>query len=373
MRPLNRLFLPGIAVIGIAIISCSKHTSAPIPVLAVTTMYPDSGPDSTLVTIIGSDFSTTPANDLVSFNGKQAAVLSATSDSLIVRTPTLAGWGPVTVTVAGKTITAGSFYYDTSWMGTTITDTIRTPEYLSMDGGGNLYVSSLLNSIVYKITPAGSISPFAAIPNPTGSAFDASGNLFVVSNSEYIVKVSPTGTVTPFATDYGYLVGLAVGSNGNLFVTNQNTNTVDMISPQGVVSVYDSNISLCSGLAENNGNLYVMACKQPGVTGAYAGAIYNTSLPKATDTIIIGLGYFGEAQLAFDNSNNLYAPMINVGDSLGVVFCRTAGGITSPLFLMPEIPFLVGIVADNSGHLYVTSFQNSSTSSKGSLIKLSPH
>ncbi len=375
MRPLYRLSLTGISVIGIALASCSKHVT-PAPTFAVTSMFPSSGIDSTLVTIMGSKFSPTPADDLVLFNGKPATVLSATSDSLVVRTPTLAGWGPVTVTVAGKTIAAGSFYYDTSWMGTTITDTLTTPEFLSMDGSGNLYISSLLNSIVYKITPAGSISSFASIPFPTGSAFDVSGNLYVVSNGQSVVKVSPTGTVTPFATDNGLLLGLAMDTKGNLYAANQRNNSVDLISPQGIVSVYDSNsnTSFCSGIAVNNGSVYLMASRQPGVTGAYAGAIYNMNIsPKYSISIASGLGYNGEAQLAFDKNNNLYAPEINVGDSLGVVFYMTPGGITSNLYLMPEIPYPVGVVADNSGHLYVTAFQNSSTSSKGSLIKLSPH
>jgi hypothetical protein len=372
MTQLYRLSLTH-CIAFIALIGCSKHHADLPPMLVVESMAPASGFDSTLVTITGSEFSANPADDLVSFNGKQAAVLSATSDSLVVRTPTLAGTGEVTVTVDGKTIKAGTFYYNTEWMGTTITDTITTPEYLSMDGSGNLYVSSLLNSIVYKVTPAGSISPFAAIPNPTGSAFDASGNLYVVSNGQNIVKVSPAGTVTPFASDYGHLLGLAIDPEGNLYAANQDNNSVDMISPQGIVSVYNNNIPICSGIAVNSGNLFVMASNQPGVTGSTVGTIYSMSVTKENTLIAFGLGYFGETQLAFDNSNNLYAPMINVGDSLGVVFCRTAEGITSPLYRMPEIPYLVGIVADASGHLYVTGFQNTSTGHAGSLVKLTPH
>jgi hypothetical protein len=358
---------------SIALIGCSKHHADLTPMLAVESMMPSSGPDSTLVTITGTEFSPTPANDLVFFNGKQAAVLSATSTTLVVRTPTLAGTGEVTVTVGGKTINAGSFYYDVEWAGTTITDTITTPEYLSMDGSGNLYVSSLLNSIVYKITPAGSISPFAAIPKPTGSVFDASGNLYVVSNGEYIVKVSPAGTVTPFATDNGLLLGLAMDPQGNLYAANQGNSSVDIISPQGIVSAYQTNTPLCSGVAVNGGNLYFMASNVPDLTGPTVGTIYSTTLSKQTSTIEFGLGYFGETQLAFDNSNTLYAPLINVGDSLGIVFARTAGGITSPLYKMPEIPYLVGIAPDASGNVYVTGFQNSSTTFKGSLVKLSPH
>jgi hypothetical protein len=373
MKSFYRLSLAHLIAFSIALMGCSKHHADLTPMLAVESMMPSSGSDSTLVTITGTEFSPTAAGDLVSFNGKQATVLSATSTSLVVRTPTLAGTGEVTVTVGGKTINAGSFYYDIKWKGIAITDTITTPEYLSTDAGGNLYVSSLLNSVVYKITPAGTISPFAAIPMPTGSAFDASGNLYVVSNGQNIVEVSPAGTVTPFATVNGLLLGLAMDPQGNLYAANEAGSSVDLISPQGVVSVYDSNISLCSGIAVNSGNVYVMASNVPGVTGPQVGTIYSWTLAKETAAIEFGLDYSGEAQLAFDNSNNLYAPTINVGDSLAVVFCRTAGGITSPLYGMPEIPYLVGIAPDAFGNVYVSGFQNTPTSHTGSVVKLIPH
>jgi len=369
MKPLYRLALPHCIILSLILISCSKHATTPF---AMDAMFPSNGPDSTQVSIGGTGFSTILADDLVSFNGKPATVLSATSTALVVRTPTLAGTGNVTVTVGGKTLTAGVFEYDTTWMGTTISDTITSPEYLSIDNSGNLYVSSFLNSIVYKITAADSISPFAAIPYPTGTAFDASGNLYVVSNEEYVYKVSPTGTITPFATDNGAIVGLAVGPNGNIYVTNQTNNSVDMISPQGVVSVYDSNASFCSGLAINNGQLYVVATDKPGVTGSGVGTIFSMSGPDETSPITRGFDYDGEAQLTFDSSNNLYVTTLNQGNSQGIVFRITSGGISSTL-QMPEIPYIVGIVSDASGHLYVTGSQTTQTNFTGYLIKLTMH
>jgi hypothetical protein len=130
MKPLYRLALPSCIILSLILIGCSKHPTTPF---AVEAMFPTSGPDSTQVSIGGSGFSTTLADDLVSFNGNPATVLSATSTALVVRTPTLAGTGNVTVSVGGKTLTAGVFAYDTTWMGTTISDTITYPEYLSID------------------------------------------------------------------------------------------------------------------------------------------------------------------------------------------------------------------------------------------------
>lgn len=360
--------LTDVIVFSLFLIGCSKHAATP---LAAVAMEPTSGPDSTQVTIGGTGFSTTPADDLVSFNGKPAAVLSATSTSLVVRTPTLAGTGNVTVTVNGKTSSAGLFTYDTTWMGTTISNTIPNPEYLSIDDSNNLYVSST-NSIVYKITTAGAINPFVAIPYPTGTAFDASGNLYVVSDGEYIYKVSPTGAATPFVTDLGYILGLAVDQSGNLYAANQNNNSVDMISPQGVVSVYDSNVSFCSGLAISNGKLYVAASDRPGITGSGIGIIFSMTQPENTSTFTSGFDYDGEAQLTFDISNNLYVTVFNQGNLQGNVLRISPDGTTTTLS-MPNIPSITGIVSDASGHLYVTGAQNTPSGQTGVVVRLTMH
>ena len=371
----SRLYITHVILLSIALSSCSKHSST--SPLAVEAMFPTSGPDSTQVSIGGTGFSATLANDLVSFNGKPATVLSATTTSLVVRTPTLAGTGEVTVSVGGKTINAGFFAYDTSWKGATITDTITTPEYLSIDASGNLYVSSFLNSMVYKITPGDSISPFAAIPFPYQSAFDASGNMYVVSNGESIVKVSPSGTVTPFVTSYYSISAVATDPSGNVYFVNQTNQAIDKISPQGIVSGYDSNaafISSCGSLATNNGILYALASDKPGLTGSGVGIIYGITGTGITSTITSGFDYDGEAQLTFDKNNNLYVTDFNQGNLQGLVYRITPGGISSPLYLMSSISWIVGIAADSSGgHLYVTGFQNNQTTFAGSLTKLTMH
>jgi hypothetical protein len=369
MKPLYCLTLTHIILFSIVLIGCSKHSAAP---LAAEAMQPTSGPDSTQVTIGGTGFSSTTTADLVSFNGKQATVLSATSTSLVVRTPTLAGTGSVTVTVNGKTTTAGVFTYDTTWMGTTISDTIPGPCYLSIDTGGNLYVSSLYSGVVYKVTPAGAISPFVALPYPTGTAFDASGNLYVASNGAYIYKVSPTGIATPFTTDNGGIFAIAEDPNGNIYAANQANNRVDMINPEGVVSVYDSNASFCSGLAVHSGQLYVAATDQPGVTGSGVGTILSMSGPEMISAVTFGFDYDGEAQLTFDNNNNLYIPIFNQGNLQGNVLRVSPDGTRTTL-QMPDIPWITGIVADASGHLYVSGVQSTPTNFTGLLVKLTMH
>ncbi|HEX3742727.1 MAG TPA: Ig-like domain-containing protein [Bryobacteraceae bacterium] len=65
------------------------------------------GPGST-VTIQGLGFSSTPANNLVKFNGTAATVLSATPNALTVTVPLSATTGPIQVTVGANSLTSPS-------------------------------------------------------------------------------------------------------------------------------------------------------------------------------------------------------------------------------------------------------------------------
>lgn len=75
----------------------------PVPVPAITSFTPASGPIGTTVSIIGTNFSTTPANNIVYFGATHATVTAATSTQLTVTVPVGATYEPITVTVGGLT------------------------------------------------------------------------------------------------------------------------------------------------------------------------------------------------------------------------------------------------------------------------------
>jgi hypothetical protein len=70
----------------------------------ITGFSPESGVEGldTSITITGTNFSTTSANNLVSINGNSLTVISATSTQLSVTIPSGVRTGPITVTVNGK-------------------------------------------------------------------------------------------------------------------------------------------------------------------------------------------------------------------------------------------------------------------------------
>jgi hypothetical protein len=369
MKPLYHQPLARVICCAFMFTACAKHAAIP---LSITAMNPASGPDSTQVTIAGAGFSASVAKDLVSFNGKPATVLSATATSLVVRTPTLAGTGNVTVTVNGKAMTAGLFTYDTTWRQTIISDTISGAGDLSLDKSGNLYVSVFQSSNVYKITPAGAISSFATIQNPLAQTIDPNGNLYVVSEVQYVYKITPAGTKTLIGTEIGDVFGIAVDQNGNAYLANAYNNAVDKMSPQGVVSEFDS-VFFRSGIALNKkGTLYVEGSSEANLTGSGLGVIYSMTQPNITTTIASSLDYSGHIQMTFDSSNNLYFTTYSQGTLESFVTRISPDGIITNL-PVPDFFGISGIARDAGGNFYVTDFPSNTNAQKSTILKLTMH
>jgi len=92
----------------VAVSSC-KNEDTPAPVTSITSISPTTAPAGTTITITGTNFSSTPASNSVSFGTVAATVASATPTQLVVTVPAGAG-NPITVTANGQTATySGQF------------------------------------------------------------------------------------------------------------------------------------------------------------------------------------------------------------------------------------------------------------------------
>ena len=90
------------------------------------------------------------------------------------------------------------------------------PTGLAFDTDGNLYVTDSNNSKIRKITPEGTVSTFAGLEpgyedgpantakfyNPTGLAFDTSGNLFIADKYNTRIRKITSEVVSTVAGDY---------------------------------------------------------------------------------------------------------------------------------------------------------------------------
>lgn len=76
----------------------------------VSGFSPQTGPVGTTVTITGTNFSTTPVDNQVSFNGEAAVVTSSSSTSIDAVVPITAETGPISVTRYGLTATSAAIF-----------------------------------------------------------------------------------------------------------------------------------------------------------------------------------------------------------------------------------------------------------------------
>jgi sugar lactone lactonase YvrE len=126
---------------------------------------------------------------------------------------------------------------------------------LAFDSIGNLFAADAWFRTIYKFDPNGTRSVFvdssAFTPGfgPVGLAFDRFGNLFVsvesgippVQNGDSILKFTPEGVGSPFATGLNYPRGLAFDRSGNLFVAEVNEfgpGDVLKFTPDGMMTVF---------------------------------------------------------------------------------------------------------------------------------------
>ena len=77
--------------------------------LSLINVTPLSGAGGQNVTILGQGFSSTPASNMVKFNGTSATVVSATPSALMVTVPPAATTGLISVTVGGTTVQGPNF------------------------------------------------------------------------------------------------------------------------------------------------------------------------------------------------------------------------------------------------------------------------
>jgi hypothetical protein len=355
---INVNYSAGLLIAALSVSACSKHSTPPSPThpappfLSITSFSPTNGPDSTTVTITGTD------------------------TSLVAIVPGLAGTGNVVIKTNGSTTTGGVFTYDTTWRVTQLLGGLIGPQYLSIDVNSNLYLTTLGGfGDIYKITPQGDTgSLISPLPSPEGTTIDAAGNIYVVSrlppNGSTVYMITQLGPYTAVRTDSNELSGLAIDANGNLYGADLMYSAIDKITPQGQVITFASNIRNPSGLVfDNNGNLYATSTNNP--YSATAGVILKFSPTGNMTTVASGLMLSAQDGIAIDPDNNLYVTCYSPGLPTSAVVKITPAGVIDTLSTAFHIP--LGIAVDRTGNVFVVDVNPMGDGIYGTLSKLMWH
>ena len=191
------------------------------------------------------------------------------------------------------------------------------PGGVALDSSSNIYVSDSSGgfgaSTILKFTPSGQKTTFASGLSLTYAlAFDKNGNLYAAGDG-VIEKLDSNGNASVFASGlFPALQGLAFDTSGNLYAADNDK--ILKFSPEGQQSVFASGLTGAQGLAfDSSGNLYEADRATESIFR------FNAAGGKSLFANVANTGGAGVlAGLAFDSIGNLLAvDQGNTGEANG--------------------------------------------------------
>jgi uncharacterized protein (TIGR03437 family) len=289
---------------------------------------------------------------------------------------------------------------------------LASPNGLSVDSAGNLYISDSGNYRIRRVSPAGNVFTLAgnglpacaadgspavrtSLGAPASVAVDPSGATYYSdSTCGTVVKLKADGTVSIVAGKDGSLsspLGIAFDTAGNLYIADSGNQRILKIAPSGTVSTLagngqrgssgDGGLATLASLndpsgvaADTHGNVYiadrhnnrVRIVTPDGNIGAYAGSgrsgFSGDAGPAVSASLAAPYGIF------LDAAGNLYIAdegnqRVRVVSPAGII--NTIAGSGQPGFsgdggpaVSATMQFPKQAVADARGNVYIADFGN---------------
>jgi uncharacterized protein (TIGR03437 family) len=254
---------------------------------------------------------------------------------------------------------------------------LKGPAGVAADAAGRIYLADTGNSRIRRIDPGGNISTVAgngnasyfgdglaaraaSVNQPEGVAIDAAGSIYIADTLDSAVrKVNPDGTITTIA-GYGtpaftgdggpatkaaldHPRGVAVDSNGNVYIADTGNNRVRKIDFLGNIGTVADGLSAPRGVAVDRAGIVYIAD-----TG------HNQVLRG--NTIIAGSGaccYSGDG--GFATAARLNAPVGIAVDAGGNVYIADSGNnsirVLRPVSTTISLSAVVNAASNRTGSI----------------------
>ena len=186
------------------------------------------------------------------------------------------------------------------------------PSFVAVDTNGNVYVADTVNDTIRKVTPGGAVTTLAGLAGSPGSV---------------------NGTNS--AARFNYPGGVAVDSNGNIYVADTGNHTIREVTPVGTNWVVTTLAGLAGSPGGADGTNSAARFRYPGTVTAdtngnlFVADCYNYTIRKMTPvgtnwvvTTLAGLAgspgsvdgtgsaarFSGPNGVVMDSAGNLYVP-----------------------------------------------------------------
>ncbi|MBI3933834.1 MAG: hypothetical protein HY316_04025 [Acidobacteria bacterium] len=243
------------------------------------------------------------------------------------------------------------------------------PIGLAMDAAGNLFIADLYNHRIRRVTPGGTITTVAGtgvdgfsgdgglatsaqLSQPRGVAVGTDGSLYIADSTNFRVrKVSPSGIISTFAGDgvprfggdsgpatsasLNFPSGVALDAVGNLYIATTGSHRIRKVNLEGIIST----------VAGNGMNTF------SGDSGPATSAALNDPMAVAVD----GGGNFFIAELSNQRIRrvNSAGTITTVAGNGEFKFAGDGSAATSAAL---DLPF--GVATDAAGNFYIADTQN---------------
>jgi YVTN family beta-propeller protein len=233
---------------------------------------------------------------------------------------------------------------------------VNGPSGGAMDGSGNLYVTSESDGTIVKITPAGASTIYASgLSSPTAIALDGAGNVFFGSGNGVYEMVA--GAPVQVATATG-VRAIAIDNSGNLYAGDTSTRRLKEFSAGtfNSIATYTGQLYSVSGIAiAADNSIYV-------VDNTAERVYHYTPGVGSRGTALVS----GAEWIALDSAGNLYVSATGSNQIVrlngGNLLQSTLSLPFSPWFLQFDASGNI-LIGDNSDNQVVLYNRSSATAS----------